>query len=139
MRCDVAPIPGYLQLRSMKFKSNFFLAIILCCTQTHAQTLHVGEFLSKKGDYLRVLNDSQLTSTITRYESVNVYKIVGDSLIALKKGWITDGKGTRDSIFRESFRILSNNRDTFSVQKYFYKGKPYESIDTITFVKLDRL
>ncbi|RYE56467.1 MAG: hypothetical protein EOP48_07945 [Sphingobacteriales bacterium] len=124
----------------MKFNSLLFIVLVcLVANAVQAQKLQNGEFLSKKGDYLKVINDSQLISNITPYENVNTYQITDDSLITTKKSRMTDGKGSRDTISRKAFKMLVNSSDAFSLRKYQDQGTPYESIDTITFIKIERL
>jgi hypothetical protein len=98
-----------------------------------------GEFLSKNGDYLKVINASQLISNITSYEDVNTYQITNDSIITSRKLRMTDGRGSLDTISRDAFRVLVYCPDTLSLRKYQDRGTAYESVDTITFVRIDRL
>jgi len=113
--------------------------MFLLASSVQAQKMQGGEFLSKNGDYLKVINDFQLISNITSYEDVNTYQITNDSLITSKKLRMTDGRGSRDTISRDVFTILVNSRDTLSLRKYQDQGTAYESVNTITFIKVDRL
>jgi hypothetical protein len=113
--------------------------MFLFANSVKGQKLQIGEFLSKNGDYLKVVNDSQLISNITSYEDVNNYQVTHDSLITTKKLRMTDGRGSRDTISRQAFRILVNSSDTFSLRKYKEQGTAYEFVDTITFIKVSRM
>src|SRR5262245_59711876 len=119
----------------MKISSFIFLVIMfLLSTLVQAQKMKRGEFLSKNGDYLKVINDSQLISNTTPYEDLNTYQITKDSLSTKKKLRMTDGKGSRDTFSRKAFRVLENSSDTLSLKKYRDQGTVYESVDTITFI-----
>jgi hypothetical protein len=125
----------------MNFNSVLFFALmlLLLTDPVKAQTRQNGEFLSKKGDYLKFLNDSQLVSNITPYENVNTYQITEDSLITAKKVSMTDGRGSRDTVSRKAFKILASGSDSFSLKNYQDQGTAYESTDTITFIKITKL
>jgi hypothetical protein len=70
------------QLDPMKvYPILLFALMLLLASSVQAQKMQSGEFLSKNGDYLKVINASQLISNITSYEDVNTYQITNDSII----------------------------------------------------------
>lgn len=141
MNTATSPMPlRYAQLDPMNVNSLLlFVLMFLLAGSVQAQKMQSGEFLSKNGDYLKVINDSQLISNITSYEDVNTYQITNDSLITSRKLRMTDSRGSRDTISRDAFRILVYSPDTLSLKKFQDQGTAYESVDTITFIKIDRL
>ncbi|MFT3911498.1 MAG: hypothetical protein QM737_18890 [Ferruginibacter sp.] len=97
-------------------------------------------FVGGNLEYLEILSDSSLYSSINSYNDTALFNIKNDSLSIKQHYWLTDQNGTSFQIKFYNYGIKRVSRDTIILEyeaKDFFYNKPIKK--KIEFVCLDKL
>jgi hypothetical protein len=98
-------------------------------------------FLDKNLEYLEIINDTTLLSSINRYNDTANFKLINDTLF-IHQSFIQVGGGqdTKNVVKIHKYRVIYQSLDTLQViNNGGYSHKSGTSGDTITFINIEKL
>ena len=126
----------------MKVSISFFISTMLFATISFGQTKAKGKvYVSKTLEYLHLLNDSTLWTSIGDEQDTTKYYIKADTLFIQNEYWQTGANHKTDHIIKwQDYKVIKHGDDTLFLLNTF-KGysKPYNWEDTLKFVSLSKL
>jgi hypothetical protein len=97
-------------------------------------------FVSKTLEYLKVLNDTTLYSSINSYTDTATFFLKDDTLFIKQRYLQTDQTGTKWMNRLYDYKVLALSSDTVRLKNnYRFDYKPDNWEDTLTFVNLEKL
>ena len=97
-------------------------------------------FVSRNLEYLEILSDTSLYSSINSYKDTAIYFLRNDTLFVKQRYLMTDQTGTKyvDDIY--NYKITGLSADTIQLKNNFRSNyKPANWEDTLFFVNIERL
>lgn len=126
----------------MKVSVCLFILTMLVVKISFGQTHAKGKvYVSKALEYLHLLSDSTLWTSIGEENDTTKYLIKGDTLFIQNEYWQTGANHKSVHIIKwQEYKVIKNGNDTLFLLNTF-KGysKPYNWEDTLKFVTLTKL
>ena len=104
------------------------------------QKIKKKTFLSSQLEYLEILNDSTLYSSINSYTDTAIFFIKKDTLYINQSYFQSDGSGTKQINKLYDYPIIRISQDSIILKNFFrFNYKPDEWEDTLVFVNIEKI
>lgn len=130
----------------MRLLRSILLPVLLFAIKANGQqygvpTNLVGKaFVSRTLEYLEILNDTTLYSSINSYTDTANLFIRNDTLFIRQRYLQTDQKGTKWMDRLYDYKVISLSDDTLRLNnKFRFAGKPANWEDTLLFINIEKL